>query len=84
MELDRLYHLLKEKPRDARWLLRRVGEEYQDSIDALRSQGRPVDVRLQEVDGLHRAVYHATDQGELFPETPAAPRRRRRRRRVSW
>lgn len=80
MDLDQLYHLLKEKPRDARWLLRRVGGQYRDSIEALRTQGRPVEVRLQEVDGIHRAVYHAADQGELFPEV-APPRRRRRRRR---
>ncbi len=81
MDLDRLYALLKSSPRDARWLMRRVGDDYIDVVEQLRAQGRPVEVKMEEVDGMHRAVYRAADQAELFP--PVARKRRRRRRRVS-
>ena len=40
MELDRLYALLKEQPRDARWLLRKVGTDYMEQVAALRAQGQ--------------------------------------------
>ena len=79
MELDRLYALLKERPRDARWLLRKVGPDYMDQVQALRSMGRPVEVEMQDVEGLRRAVYRAADQGDLFASL-ASPRPRRRRR----
>ena len=79
MELERLYRYLKESPRDARWMMRRVGTDYQDTVEALRQKGWPVAVRLDDVGGLHRAVYLADDQGELFPPE-AKPKRRRRRR----
>lgn len=80
MELDRLYALLKERPRDARWLLRKVGTDYMDQVQALRAMGRPVEVEMQDVEGLRRAVYRAADQGDLFAGL-ATPRPRRRRRR---
>jgi|GEM_PF-5163015 len=82
MELDRLYACLKERPRDARWLLRKVGMDYMDQVEALRKQGRPVEVEMQEVEGMRRAVYRAADQGDLFAGL-ATPRPRRRRRRRS-
>jgi hypothetical protein len=82
MELDRLYALLKEQPRDARWLLRKVGTDYMDRVEALRGQGRPVEVEMQDVEGMRRAVYRAADQGDLFTGLNAPrPRRRRHRRR---
>lgn len=82
MELDRLYALLKERPRDARWLMRKVGTDYMDQVQALRAMGRPVEVEMQDVEGLSRAVYRAADQGDLFASlTAPRPRRRRRRRR---
>jgi hypothetical protein len=82
MELDRLYALLKERPRDARWLLRKVGTDYMDQVAALRAQGRPVEVQMQDVEGMRRAVYRAADQGDLFAGLAAPrPKRRRRRRR---
>lgn len=82
MELDRLYALLKEQPRDARWLLRKVGTDYRERVEALREQGRPVEVEMQDVDGMRRAVYRAADQGDLFSglSKPRSRRRRRRRR----
>lgn len=79
MDLDRLYTLLKLAPRDARWLMRRVGDDYMDVVERLRTQGRPVEVKLEEVDGMHRALYRAADQTELFPAVVAKRRRRRRR-----
>lgn len=82
MELDRLYALLKERPRDARWLLRKVGTDYMDQVQALRAMGRPVEVEMQDVEGLRRAVYRAADQADLFAGlTTPRPRRRRRRQR---
>jgi hypothetical protein len=82
MELDRLYALLKEQPRDARWLLRKVGSDYMQQVAALREQGRPVEVEMQDVEGMRRAVYRAADQGDLFAGLGSPrPRRRRRRRR---
>jgi hypothetical protein len=81
MELDRLYALLKERPRDARWLLRKVGTNYMEQVAALREQGRPVEVEMQDVDGMRRAVYRAADQGDLFAGLSPRPKRRRRRRR---
>jgi hypothetical protein len=82
MELDRLYALLKEQPRDARWLLRKVGADYMQQVAALREQGRPVEVEMQDVEGMRRAVYRAADQGDLFAglATPRPKRRSRRRR----
>jgi len=81
MELDRLYVLLKEQPRDARWLLRKVGTDYLEQVEALRAQGRPVEVEMQDVEGMRRAVYRAADQGDLFAGLSSPrPRRRRRRR----
>jgi hypothetical protein len=83
MELDRLYALLKQQPRDARWLLRKVGTDYMQQVRALRAMGRPVEVEMQDVEGLRRAVYRAADQGDLFAGmTSPRPRRRRRRRKV--
>jgi hypothetical protein len=81
MDLDQLYAQLKTAPRDARWLMRRVGDDYLDVIEMLRAQGRPVQMCFEDVDGMHRAVYRAADQVELFPPVPT--RRRRRRRRAS-
>lgn len=80
MELDRLYAFLKERPRDARWLLRKVGTDYMEQVEALREQGRPVEVQMQDVEGMRRAVYRAADQADLFAGL-VAPRTRRRRRR---
>lgn len=83
MELDRLYAFLKESPRDARWLLRKVGSDYKDQVEALREQGRPVEVQMQDVEGMRRAVYSAADQADLFAGLKVpGPRRRRRRRPV--
>jgi hypothetical protein len=80
MELDRLYSLLKEEPRDVRWLMRKVGPDYRARVEDLREQGRPVEVVMQDVEGLSRAVYRAADQGELFSALVKSRRRRRRRR----
>jgi hypothetical protein len=81
LDLDHLYTLLKAAPRDARWLMRRVGDDYIQVMEELRAMGRPVEVKMEEVDGMHRAVYRAADQVELFPAV--ARKRRRRRRRAS-
>jgi len=78
--LRRLYEYLIEGPRDARWMLRKVGPDYLEVIEELRRRGWPVACRLQEVKGLRRAVFSADLQGELFPTEPARPKRRRRRR----
>lgn len=82
MDLDRLYLLLKQRPRDSRWLMRRVGPGYPEALEALRRQGRPVGVHMEDVEGQKRPVYRAEDQAELFvaPDTPSRRRRRRPRR----
>lgn len=82
MDLDELYRRLKEEPRDSRWLLRRVGPDFEERIRALRESGRPVAVTMEDVAGLQRAVYRADDQFDLFTTAlcPPAPRRRGRRR----
>jgi hypothetical protein len=82
MELERLYRYLKEKPRDARWMLRKVGASYLETVEEMRRRGWTVECRLEDVNGLHRAVYCADLQGELFLEKDSArpaPRRRRAR-----
>ncbi len=80
MELRRLYQYLIDGPRDARWMLRKVGPDYLEVVEKLRSRGWPVGCRLQDVGGLHRAVFFADLQGELFPVQEKKKRRRRRRR----
>jgi hypothetical protein len=81
VELDELYRQLKHRPRDARWLLRRVGMDYEGHIRALRESGRPVAVTMEDVDGVWRAVYRAEDQLDLFarPTERVATSRRSRR-----
>jgi len=80
MELQRLYQYLKARPRDARWMLRKVGPDYLQVVDELRRKGWPVACRLQDVKGLRRAVFSADLQGELFSLDSAKPKRRRRRK----
>ena len=80
MELERLYRYLKDKPRDGRWMLRKVGADYLETVDEMRRRGWAVECRLEDVNGVHRAVYCADLQGELFREKDlvnAKPRRRR-------
>jgi hypothetical protein len=78
MELERLYRYLKERPRDARWMLRKLGPDYLDRVEALRAKGWPVACKTTDENGLHRVLFVADDQAELFPV--ASPKRRRRRR----
>jgi hypothetical protein len=78
MELERLYRYLKESPRDARWMLRKVGPDYLEAVEELRVRGWPVACRKTDASGLHRVLYAADDQTELFPE--AVPPKKRRRR----
>jgi hypothetical protein len=66
MDLEELYRCLQDEPRDARWLLRRVGHDYADRIENLRRSGRPVQVSMETVAGQHRAVYRATDPPDLL------------------
>ena len=80
MELERLYRYLKESPRDARWMLRKLGPDYLDYVEELRERGWPVACKKTDANGLHRVLFLADDQVELFPE--ASPRKRRRRRRA--
>ena len=68
MELERLYRYLKDKPRDGRWMLRKVGADYLETVDEMRRRGWAVECRLEDVNGVHRAVYCADLQGELFLE----------------
>ena len=79
MELERLYRYLKESPRDARWMLRKLGPDYLDVVEELRGRGWPVACKKTDANGLHRVLFVADDQAELFPE--ARPQKRRRRRR---
>jgi hypothetical protein len=85
MELERLYRYLKEKPRDARWMLRKVGADYLKAMEEMRRRGWTVECRLEDVNGLHRAVYCADLQGDLFGQKEMsqadAPRARRRKKR---
>jgi len=81
VELERLYGFLRESPRDARWMMRRVGSNYREVVEELRHRGWPVAVRFEVVAGAHRAVYEAVDQAELFDGLPVAPSKRRRRSR---
>lgn len=85
MELERLYRYLKEKPRDARWMLRKVGADYLKAMEEMRRRGWTVECRLEDVNGLHRAVYCADLQGDLFGQKEmsqaATPRARRRKKR---
>ncbi len=86
MELERLYRYLKEKPRDARWMLRKVGADYLQTVEEMRRRGWAVECRLEDVNGLHRAVYCADLQGELFGQktmSGAKLRRSRTRRKRS-
>lgn len=78
MELERLYRYLKERPRDARWMLRKLGPDYLETVEALRERGWPVACKTTDANGLHRILFVADDQAELFPA--ASPKRRRRRR----
>jgi hypothetical protein len=82
LDSDELYNRLKERPRDARWLLRKVGPDYEKHIRALRESGRPVSVSMESVGGVQRAVYRADDQFDLFSTSmcPPAPDRRPARR----
>ena len=70
MDLDDLYRCLQEEPRDARWLLRRIGQDYVEHIEDLRRSGRPVEVSMQTVAGQHRAVYRADAHPEFFAAGP--------------
>jgi len=86
MELERLYRYLKEKPRDARWMLRKVGADYLKTLEKMRRRGWTVECRLEDVNGLHRAVYCADLQGDLFLQKDMSrpiPRRARTRRKRS-
>ncbi len=85
MELERLYRYLKEKPRDARWMLRKVGADYLQTVKEMQRRGWTVECRLEDVNGLHRAVYCADLQGDLFgqKEISGASGRRSRTRRKS-
>ena len=71
MDADALYRCLQEEPRDARWLLKKVGPDYKRKIDGLQTSGRPIDVKMEIVAGQNRAVYRAASQGHLF-ESPSA------------
>lgn len=84
LDADRLYRYLKEKPRDGRWMLRRVGPGYPQVLEELARAGLPVEVRMDDVSGQQRAVYRAADQAELFghDQLDESPRRRRRRGRA--
>jgi len=67
VEAQRLYRYLKESPRDGRWLLRRVGPDFNVTLEKLRSLGLPVSAEWGEIDGRCGIVYRADDQPELFP-----------------
>lgn len=81
MELSRLYRYLKEAPRDGRWMMRRVGPDYLEQIEALGSSGRPVSADMGEVAGVRRVLYRADDQAELFTPVQLDGKKKRPRRR---
>ena len=82
MDLNRLYRYLTESPRDGRWMLKKVGQEYPATIEQLNRSGRPVSQKMVDVDGVQRVVYEACIQRDLFesPEGAASARKKRRRR----